>query len=276
MTSIVCAYDFSEAAETALNIASRLASFFNAKLIITNIYSVPVHTTEAGFVSQDIDLIKQETLEKLEKKVKQLASHWPDLINTEILIDSGVVTHKLSHIAKEKNSDLIVMGIDNDKSFIKEHLLGSTSISEARDNNIPVLIVPKKAQNNKITSVLYACDYKQDYISSKSLIQVKYFVKMFNAGLTVLHVLEPDHELSKSEQKNDKYIENQLNTTEHETFFVYNSNASEGIIQFVKDHAVDLIIVEPHKKNFFERFFGTSTTKELAFHLNVPILAIHG
>jgi nucleotide-binding universal stress UspA family protein len=138
------------------------------------------------------------------------------------------------------------------------------------------LIVPKNAPNNKITTILYACDYHHDHVANNGLIQVKYFVKMFNAGLKVLHVLEPNHELSQTEQKNDKYIEHQLNKTEHETFFIYSNNASDGIIQFVNDHVVDLIIIEPHKKSFFERLFRKSTTKELAFQLNVPILAIHG
>ena len=43
-----------------------------------------------------------------------------------------------------------------------------------------------------------------------------------------------------------------------------------------KGFEVDLIIVEPHHRNFFDRLFHKSTTKELAFHLNKPILAIHG
>ncbi|MGE0567254.1 MAG: universal stress protein [Bacteroidia bacterium] len=276
MKSILCAYDFSEASESALSVASRLAVYFNANLVVTHVYSVPVVSTEIGYINIDDYAINESTHRTLKERCEKLKIDWPDLHDVEIVVDAGFVVQKLNELAGEKNCDLVVMGIDNEKSFVKEHLLGSSSILEARNTKMPVLIVPKNADNKKITSILYACDYAQDFIESTSLIQVKYFTKMFNARLNILHVLKSDHELNMKERNNDKYIESQLKSTEHNTFFIYDESAAEGIINFVKNHPTDLIIVEPHHRNFFERLFSKSTTKELAFHLNIPILAIHG
>jgi len=276
MKNIICAYDFSEASKNALNHACRLANFFNTKLTLVHIYNIPVPVTEFGFVDVGDDVIRKNALKDLnEIKSKILREH--ELITeVDVVVETGLVNYKLSELASESQSDLLIMGIDNDKSFIKEHLLGSSSIDEARNFNVPVLIVPKNSENNKIKSIAYACDYKYSLVDSSSLIQVKFYATIFNAELKIIHVMEPEHQMDFAEATRDKYIELKLDGVEHKTFFVYEKNAAEGIVNFVKEHDVDMIIVEPHRRKFFDNLFHKSTTKELAFHINKPILAIHG
>jgi nucleotide-binding universal stress UspA family protein len=199
----------------------------------------------------------------------------PSITGINVIVESGLVSYKLNKLAKEKAADLIVMGIDNERSFVKEHVLGSTSIEEARSFKIPVLIVPVNAECRKFKSIAFACDYKYAPKEVSALIQVKYYTTLFEGKLNIVHVLEPEHQISLKEAKSDKFIEDTLEKTEHKTFFVYEKNASEGILEFVKTHEIDLVIVEPQHHGFFERIFSKSTTKELAFHLNVPLLALH-
>ena len=50
----------------------------------------------------------------------------------------------------------------------------------------------------------------------------------------------------------------------------------EGIIlNFIDVHKINLIAMNVQHRNFFEKLFEISLSKKLAFHINVPILAIH-
>ena len=48
-----------------------------------------------------------------------------------------------------------------------------------------------------------------------------------------------------------------------------------GILDFVKFHQIDMIIVEPKKHSIFHALFYPSITNELAFKSPVPVLTIH-
>jgi nucleotide-binding universal stress UspA family protein len=276
MKQIICAYDFSDASVNALNHAARYAEYFNATLSLVYIYNIPVPVTEFGYIDVGDEVVRKNAEKDLAEIKNRVVLEHPMIKEMNVIVETGLVSYKLNKLAKEKAADLVVMGIDNDKSFVKEHLLGSTSIDEAREFRIPVLIVPKSSESKKINNIAYASDYKHTEQNNTSLIQVKYFATLFSAPLSVLHVLEPNHELNAKEINADKFIEQQFSHTDHKTFFVYEKNVADGIIEFVESHEVDLIIVEPYQRNFFERLFQKSTTKELAFRLNRPILAIHG
>lgn len=50
----------------------------------------------------------------------------------------------------------------------------------------------------------------------------------------------------------------------------------EGIILYFIDlHKINLIAMHVKHRSFFEKLFKISLSKKLAFHINVPILAIH-
>lgn len=276
MKHIICAFDFSDASVNALNHAARYAEYFNATLHVVYIYNIPVPVTEFGYIDVGDEVVRKNAEKELEELKGRLVIEHPMIHNVEMIIETGLVSYKLNKLAKEKACDLLIMGIDNDKSFVKEHLLGSTSLDEAREFKIPVFIVPKSSESKKINHIAFASDYKHTETNTTSLIQVKYFATLFNAKLSVVHVIEPEHEMDAKEVSKDKFIEKQLEHTDHITCFVYEKNAADGIVEFVESNEVDLIIVEPYQRNFFERIFQKSTTKELAFRLNKPILAIHG
>ncbi len=49
----------------------------------------------------------------------------------------------------------------------------------------------------------------------------------------------------------------------------------EGIDTYVNDMKINMIITIPRKHSFLAKIFKTSHTRELAFHTNVPLLAVH-
>ncbi len=276
MKKIICACDFSKASNNAAHHAARIVSRFGSQLCLLHIYNVPVPVTEFGYIDINDEVLRDNARKELDKLSELLQAEHPHLAKPEVIVESGLVVSKINKTAEDKDVDLIVMGIENQTGFVKEHVLGSTSIDETRQSKIPVLIVPAQAESKKIGKIVFACDYKNLQSDSTALIQIKYYKTLFDAELILVHVLEPEHQLDLGEASSDYFIEQSLANTEHKTFFVYEKNAARGILEFVDNHQVDLIIVEPRKRNFWERLFGKSTTQQLAFHLNIPMLAIDG
>jgi len=276
MKNIICAYDFSPTAINALKHSVRLASRFGSVLHLLYIYNVPVPVTEFGYIDVGDEVLRSNADKELNKLKESLLLEHDGLSQIEVHVESGLVVHKVNKLAGKLEADLVVMGIESEAGFIKEHLFGSSSLDESRESQTPILIVPGKAPSNKITKIAFACDYKNVNAQSTSLIQVKYYATLFDAELYLVHVLEPEHQLNLAEAKTNLYIEQSLEQTEHKTYFVYEKDAAKGIIDFVENHGVDLLITEPRKKSFWERIFGKSVTKQLAFHLPLPLLAIDG
>lgn len=276
MEKILVAYDFSEASDNALVYACKLSLLFSAKIGIAHIYTIPMPVTEAGYFNIDTLELKENAEKRLNEVRSKLINENAGLKDSEIFVENGPVADKINEIAIKKGYELIIMGIENNPGFVKEHLVGSTSVIESRDFTVPVLIIPDTCRIGKIKSIAFASDYHYDFKGSTTLIQVKYLAAAFNADLKVVHVLEPEHTLNLQEATNDLYIEQKLENTEHKTFFVFQKNAAKGISDFVTQNDIDLVIVEPKHYGFAKNLFHKSVTKELAFHLNLPLLSVHG
>jgi hypothetical protein len=187
----------------------------------------------------------------------------------------GLAGDILADSAKENKADLIVMGIAGQNSVIKEHLVGSVATQIAQDSTIPVLIVPEHCKYSKIHKMAFACDFDRHLENNTTLLKVKYFASLFDAELQILNVMKPSEEVSEQKAEVEVFIEDKLQSTKHQTYFIYEEKFDKGIVEFIEVHKSDMIVTSPKKHNFFHNLFVESHTKKLVFHSPVPILTIH-
>lgn len=276
MEKILVAYDFSNAANNALDYACRLATYFSSKIGIIHVYTIPATVNDGAYIDIDWHEFRKDTEKRMGEVKAELLKNYPSFSDLEIYIENGPVETSINKVATEKSFELIVMGIEKNPGFFKEHILNSNSVIESRNFNLPVLIVPENYKPHKITNIAFACDYDYNFAGSTTLIQLKYFTAAFNADLKIVHILKPDHLLNLEEATNDYYIEDKLQKTEHKTFFVFDKDVDKGISYFIEQHNIDLLIVEPKQYSFITKLFHKSVTKNLAFHIQIPMLTIHG
>ena len=159
-------------------------------------------------------------------------------------------------------------------NFIK-NIIGSTSVSVSKKIEVPLIIVPPHVKYKKIENLAYASVYDEDIETNTALIKVRDLNLQFNSTLSVLHVIPENHSLNETESFADNFVESKLAKTEHQTYIITENKVSVGILDFVKFHQIDMIIVEPKKHSIFHALFYPSITNELAFKSPVPVLTIH-
>ena len=99
---------------------------------------------------------------------------------------------------------------------------------------------------------------------------------MFNANLHIVNV-DNEHYVSLTDEYLAERAKMQTMFSEFnpEFYFIGMNDFYDAVDQFTKDRNIDLLVVIPKNHSFFDRMFGKSHTKKLAFHSSVPIIAAH-
>lgn len=157
--------------------------------------------------------------------------------------------------------------------FVSEKIIGSTATSLMRESVCPVLGVGKDVKFNPIKRIVLATDHRDaDY--QKILKPLKDVIAMFDAHLYVLYVVEPAVKLDKGIVTGVQVMRalEDIPYTEHT---LAEEEVAYGINRFITDQAIDMAVIVPRKHSFFYSLFHEANTKKLAFHINVPLLALH-
>jgi nucleotide-binding universal stress UspA family protein len=273
MENILAAVDFSTTSKNAAEYAANLARYFNAKLTLFHAYHIPVLNTEAGYIPPLYDT-KKDAEAEIKKWMRELYAQFKG-IEIDYVLEMGFAADLIEEVALDRNCDLIVVGLADQGSTIKEHLVGSVATNVAQSSSVPVLIIPEKVKYSRIKKISYACDFDKNLESTGVLMRVKYFCALFDADLQILNVMRPQEEISVEKAETDSYVEEKLYSTKHDTFFIYDDAVDKGVIEFMDHHQTDILITSPKKHNFFHNLFVESKTKKLAFHAHVPVLTVH-
>jgi hypothetical protein len=165
------------------------------------------------------------------------------------------------------------MGITG-RGKLEETLIGSNTISVARNTKVPVIIVPSNARYQPIEEVLLACDFKK-VVETTPVAPLEKIMDETRAKLFVINI---DHD-NKSFTPDTPFETAMLDTLLHkynpEYHFVDSTDFTEAINRFATEKKIDLIVTLPRKHGFFENLFKRSHTKMLAFHSHVPLMVIH-
>jgi len=278
MRTILVPSDFSDASLNAALYAIGFATQTGAKeIVFYHTYNVPVTVTADPTLSNienlNFDELKsaaQNGLQNFEDRLNDI-SH-PDVTIT-LLANYGFLTDDIHKACKETKADVIIMGITGG-GILTENIIGSDTVIVAREANIPVIIVPSHAPFKPLKKLLLVSDFK-DVETTVPHQHIKKLVEATKAELNILNV---------SSNAQDSFT---TGSAECFTFldlfepiipifnFEVNTDFVKGINKFAEANQADIVLVVPKKHGFFESLFLKSHTKELAFHCNLPLLAVH-
>jgi len=274
METILIATDFSDASNNATEYGVQLAKFFGARIILVNAYPIPASDYETGLSVEMMNSLIEASEDGLAKLKKDICARHKRDLDIEGFADAGMPYHVIEKACRKYDPELIVMGIVGQAGKLREHLIGSTAVKVARQLDVPTLIVPEKASYHRIKKIAFACDLEKTEESAVVYI-AKYFASIFDAEMEIINIERPLEELTPAKSKSTLFIEKKLENLKHRTIYATDKDVAHGLTGYLKVHPSDLVMVNPKKHNIFHSLFHESVTKELAFHLQVPLLAIH-
>ena len=274
MDTIMVPTDLSPAAQNATDYAVELAKFFDAKIILVHAFPVPALNYEMPFPVEPISEFQKDAEERLEEIKREIQRKTEFPLDIECVVSMGTPFNVIEETAKEKDPDLIVIGIVGEAGALKENLIGSTAITVARKLEVPTFIIPEAVKYHTIHKISFACDLEKTE-QTDLIYVVKFFSKVFDADLEVVNVGPAEEAITSEKAVSYLYMEDRLKNVKHTTFHIDGDNVAKELENYYKGYETDVIMVNPKKHNIFYHLFNHSITKNLAFHLKLPILAIH-
>lgn len=268
MKTILVPTDFSLQARNAAEYAVNLAEKMKAKVILFHAYKVP------GPVSEDnsnIEIDPAEIQKEIERSLEKEITYLKKISCTEVTCISkrGLAEDKITKL--ESHADMIIMGMKS-AGILREFFIGSLTTRILRKSKIPVLAIPEKARYKAPERIVFACDYdpKTDI---RTLDGLKNFMNAFTPKIFVLNIKQKNETVIAEKITTVKF-DNGTDTVEHIFYFQGKKDLATGIKEFVKEYNADMVAVIPHRYKLLENLFHRSISKKMAFHTNIPLLAL--
>ncbi|MEI8137727.1 MAG: universal stress protein [Bacteroidota bacterium] len=275
MKNILVPTDFSKNADNALYYAIELAKKENAKLILLHAYNIKY---ESGAVPYS--LIAEETAGLKKESNKQLKESCLKIthagkIKYESLSIEGFTVDVILNISKEKEIDMVVMGTKGATGF-SNVIFGSNTAKIIEKAKCPIIAVPEDASFQSIKKITYATSYNHsDFRALKKIVEI---AEPFNAQINVLHISDniesPEIEkgLMKAfmEEVNHKIQYNNISFQ-----IMRGENIEDALEEYIEEGSTNMLVMSTHHRNFFDKIFGKSVTKHMAYHTKIPLMAFH-
>lgn len=273
MKTILIPIDFSSNSENALNYAIEFAKKENAKLVLLNVFDISYASGAVPYtiLAEERSNLKRESDEKL--KVASLKIELAGCTHHEAMSVEGFTVDVILDVIKKKQVDLVIMGTKGATGF-SGVIFGSNTAKIIEGSTCPVIAIPQDAKYESIKKITFATNYNHNDIDGlKSLIVL---AEPFNAKINVLHVTdEPDStemELMKT------FVDDVKNKISYNNIVfqrLSGNDVDSALQKHIDDNGTNLLVMSTHHRNLFDKIFGKSITKQMAYHIKIPLMALH-
>jgi len=273
MKTIIIPTDFSDESNNAMRFGADMAKYINASILLLHVYQLPVSISEVPVMMPSAEDLKKESEAKLAVLRSTLESEMGNemRVNTEARL--GNVVDELEQICQVVQPFAVVMGT-HEPGKLERMLFGSTTLSAISHLEVPVLIIPAGVKFKPVHKIGLACDFK-DVVPATPEREIRTVVKEFNAELHVLNVDHRNKDLNKPLTEESFQLHNMIADLKPQYHFINKENVEEGLNEFAEQNDIDFLIVMPKKHSILAGLFRKSHSESLAFHAQVPVMAIH-
>ena len=191
-------------------------------------------------------------------------------INTHVEIEAS--PKNLAEKADESGMDLIIMGTQGKHNTL-EKFMGSVSSATIRKSACPVLVIPPGTDVDKMHNVAYATKLSEG--DSYYIWSLTKLLSAWNPNIKVVNILEESFDREPISIDDISEFFKDVNTTGEITFHsMIGEDHSELLERFTENNDIDLLVMYRPERNWFERIFHKSLTKEVVLDLKIPLLIL--
>lgn len=276
MKRILVPVDFSPTSEKALRFAVDIASKSKGSIMLYHVYT-PEGSTFIGTVETrkqyntqtEANLLKR--LQRFKKKVIQTT----DEVSVAAVIGRSPIIDNILGFAEANQADMIVMGTQG-ASGLRKVIVGSVAAHIIEKSDIPVLLVPEKFEWKEPEQFVFATNYQR--ADRKALTLTVALAKIYNAAVTVVHLLDPYLQFSDKQQADFgeyAFIMQRTFSDCNLKFKELKTTTIADTMEKLQDEIRhDVLVMVRRKKDFLERLFAESLTKNMAYIAKKPLLVV--
>jgi nucleotide-binding universal stress UspA family protein len=260
--TILVPYDFSECANDALQVASKIARLSGACIDVVHLYEQMT----------DFHTENQRIREEIEAKLDRV----PDLPFVQGVELRKFMLRQMSLSDMFKNErlaavDLIVMGTHGATGL--KGLVGSNTQRIVRQAPMPVLSIKHHIEDLELRDVVFASNFSAQDVEKFDAFRP--LLDLFDPKIHLLKVNTPKT-FERSEDSSraiDAFL--QRHTLNRFTATVYNDlSIEDGILNFTRSIDADLIAMATHGRTGFFHVVNGSLTEDIVNHTAVPVLSV--
>lgn len=273
MKTILVPTDFSDVSANALNYAANLAQFTKSKLLLFNVYHVPMIVSEVPFVLTMDDIqLEEASDEQMGLIVEELQKKYGKNLDVEYLSSQGFASDEITDLAKEKNCDLIVMGTKGMEG--STNFWGGNTVDVIKHTHCDVLVIPEKAEFKKIDKIVFAFDYK--FIKDSSLFRnFLELASLFDSEILIFNMQDSRVHPAADKELEGIKLEHVFENVKHKYVFSEHENIVDAINTFADVNNAEMICMIRKSHNLFQQILSKSNTKRMALHTHLPLLILH-
>ncbi len=212
----------------------------------------------------DVERVHAEGLEAFEQKLRSTC----DLGTAHVrrIVSFGPLPSAVDDLAREQDVDLVVLTTSGGRSTF----LGSHATGIIQGTRVPVLEIPAEVTSLSFRKVLFADD--RSAIDPHALDILAAIVRMTGSELLILHVATGKPLGAQTD--NAALLARVFAGVRQRSIVVENNNVEETLFDVAAREQVDLIAVLHRHTGLLEGLLHKSTTKAVALHSPIPVLAL--
>lgn len=288
-SQILCAIDFSDESEHALEHAAAMARWYASTITGVFVYDTALAMAPYAFVGPTllVDADRKALQLRAEALLRSLAQGVP----ARARLETGRPSDGILAAAKAVGAELIVMGTHGAGGF--EHLvLGSVAEHVLRRALCPVMTVPPRARRTSelpFKRILCPVDFSEP--SNAAVELATSIAAEGDASLTLLHVLEPDVEEPMTTRPitvPEYHRERECEARAKLTAFVSDDTRDwckpltrvcrgkpyREILGVAGEDSADLIVMGVHGRNPIDMTLFGSTTNHVVRRATCPVMTV--
>jgi nucleotide-binding universal stress UspA family protein len=289
---ILWASDGSEESLDALRWVEVFATRYDANVLALSVFETANLNPSAiaDDLRKEIYLVDSEITKKETRRLTQITNALERKgIKAETHVATGIPHQEIAKTAHDRRIDLIAMGKRGLTPW-RKMLLGSTTTAVLREAHVPVLTVRRTARNIAVKKILFPTAFSA--AENAALAWAFEFARKFAAVLVLLHVMEVHKSYdavkggfvgrlrdSASKQLHTKTeavpIRKRKGVKLVEKVTAY-PRAWSGIVNFVRDQNIDMIVMTTHARKGVPRFFLGSVAEAVIEEAPCPVIAVTG
>lgn len=293
ITRILCAVDFSEFSQHAVDHAAALAHWYGAQLTILHV-----------FVNRPVlDLppppMADADREQIDTNLHRLVAHVPVEVRLDLRVREAADAHReILKEAEAVNADLLVLGTHGRSGF-ERLMLGSVTERVIRKASCPTLIVPSHAPDAdpdepvRLRRILCAVDFSET--SARALRYALSLGEGAPAQITLLYAIEVPPELHTDPMAEGFSVEKTHAAAEAESLsrlrclvralpqgaatiktVVREGPAYREILKVAAERSADLIVMGVHGRGALDLMVYGSNTARVTRGATCPVLVVPG